>query len=215
MIPPDTIEGKRRLTITVFFSDLKRFSDIADRLDPDALSVIMNDYLAEMADIAFAHGGTVDKFIGDALMVLFGAPIREVVGTQVRQCVAMAIEMHRCTRELNRRWRAAGLLKESLISRMGIHTGEATVGSFGSRTRADYTALGRNVNLASRLETACVPGRILVSADAWGHLGGAFPGACRGPIAVKGRADPIEVYEINPEQEPMPPAGPRMSSKAL
>jgi class 3 adenylate cyclase len=196
---PDTIERKCRLTITVFFSDLKGFSDIADRLDPDALSVIMNDYLAEMADIAFAHGGTVDKFIGDAVMVLFGAPIGEAVGTQVRQCVAMAMEMHRRSRELNRRWRAAGLLKESLISRMGIHTGEATVGSFGSRTRADYTALGRNVNLASRLETACVPGRILVSADSWRHLRGAFLGACRGTIAVKGRNDPIEVYEINPE----------------
>src|ERR1051325_2460297 len=124
---PDALEHKRRATITVFFSDIIRFSDLADRLDPDALSVVMNEYLAEMAEVAFAFGGTVDKFIGDSLMVLFGAPIEENVEKQARQCVAMACQMHRRTATLNRRWCEAGLVKEGLAVRMGIHTGEANV----------------------------------------------------------------------------------------
>ena len=197
---PDALEHKRRSTITVFFSDVIRFSDLADRLDPDALSVVMNDYLAEMADVAFAYGGTVDKFIGDSVMVLFGAPIEESIGKQAHQCVAMACEMHRHTAALNRRWCEAGLLMEGLAVRMGVHTGEATVGTFGSRTRVEYTALGRAVNLASRLEGGCEPGRILVSAETWRHLDGSFPGRCRGAIVVKGFAEPIEAYEIDPEE---------------
>ena len=195
----DALENKRRLTITVFFSDIKRFSDLADGLDPDSLSIVMNDYLAEMADIAFSHGGTVDKFIGNSVMVLFGAPIDQDIARQAHQCVAMACEMHRRTDVLNRRWCATGLLKEGLISRMGIHTGDAIVGSFGSRTRVEYTAVGRSVNLASRLEGACEPGRILVSAETWRCLGGTVPGNSRGEITVKGFADPIKAYEINPE----------------
>ena len=204
----EAIERKHRLTITVFFSDLKHFSFLADGLDPDILAVVMNEYLADMADIAFAHGGTVDKFIGDAVMVIFGAPIGQDADAQVRQCVAMACQMHRQTGVLNRRWREADLLKEGLVSRMGIHTGEATVGTFGSRTRVEYTAFGRSVNLASRLEGACEPGRILVSAETWRRLCGTVSGKCRGPITVKGFAEPIEVYEINPETELGCPSAP-------
>ena len=211
---PDALEHKRRATITVFFSDIIRFSDLADRLDPDALSVVMNEYLAEMAEVAFAFGGTVDKFIGDSLMVLFGAPIEENVEKQARQCVAMACQMHRRTATLNRRWCEAGLVKEGLAVRMGIHTGEATVGTFGSRARVEYTALGRSVNLASRLEGACEPGRVLVSAETWRRLEGSFPGTCRGAIAVKGFADPIEVYEIDPETLPADTGGSRPAASA-
>ena len=156
---PEAVTGLRRMLITVFFSDIKGFSEFADRLNPEDLSIVMNEYLSEMADIAFSYGGTVDKFIGDAIMVLFGAPIEEDAKKQVQQCIAMACEMHRRTGLLGDRWCQAGVLSDGVISRMGIHTGEATVGSFGSRTRVEYTALGRSVNLASRLERACEPGR--------------------------------------------------------
>jgi adenylate cyclase len=186
------------MLITVFFSDVKGFSELADKLDPKDLSVVMNEYLSEMADIAFSHGGTVDKFIGDAVMVLFGAPIEEDAGRQVQQCVAMACEMHRRTEKLSQRWRETGVLGDGVITRMGIHTGEATVGTFGSRARVEYTAFGRSVNLASRLERACEPGRILVSVDTWRYLAGAIPGECRGKMTIKGFGETIEVYQIDP-----------------
>jgi len=195
---PEAITRMRRMLITVFFSDIKDFSKFADRLDPEALSFVMNEYLSEMADIAFSHGGTVDKFIGDAVMVLFGAPIEEDAGKQVKQCVAMACEMHRRTEQLSQHWRQAGVLRDSVICRMGIHTGEASVGSFGSRTRVEYTALGRSVNLASRLERACEPGRILVSVDTWGYLAGTVSGEYRGKMAMKGFGETVEAYQIDP-----------------
>lgn len=98
---PEDISRMRRMVITVFFSDIKGFSDFADHLDPEDLSLVMNEYLSEMADIAFARGGTVDKFIGDAVMVLFGAPVEEDAGKQVHQCVAMACQMQRRTEQLS------------------------------------------------------------------------------------------------------------------
>lgn len=192
------IESKRRMLVTIFFSDLKGFSDLADRISPDTLSTVLNEYLSEMADIAFAHGGTVDKFIGDAVMVFFGAPVDSVAPQQAQQCIRMGAEMHRRTAELNVRWREMGLLENGLTSRMGVHTGEATVGSFGSNNRLEYTAIGRAVNLASRLEGQCTPGHILVSAETWALLDGKFGGKTRGKIRVKGFADEVEVWEIDP-----------------
>jgi len=192
------IETKRRMLVTIFFSDLKGFSDLADRINPEALSTVLNEYLSEMAEVAFEHGGTVDKFIGDAVMVFFGAPMDGDAPQQARQCIRMGAEMHRRTTVLNERWRASGLLEQGLVSRMGIHTGEATVGSFGSANRLEYTAIGRAVNLASRLEGQCTPGRLLVSADTWALLGGTSRGTCRGQVRVKGFADEIEVWEIEP-----------------
>jgi class 3 adenylate cyclase len=204
---PEAVSRMRRMLITVFFSDIKGFSEFADRLDPDDLSVVMNEYLSEMADIAFSHGGTVDKFIGDAVMVLFGAPIEEDASKQVQQCVAMACEMYRRTKQLSQRWSETAVIRDGVISRMGIHTGEATVGSFGSRTRLEYTALGRSVNLASRLERACEPGRILVSVDTWRYLAGTIQGECRGKMAMKGFGEAIEVYQIDPRIGFLSPRG--------
>jgi class 3 adenylate cyclase len=171
---------------------------LADNSDPDTLSEVLNEYLSEMADIAFHYGGTVDKFIGDAIMVIFGAPLDANPSKQVRQCLRMALAMHRRTAELNESWLSRGLLLQAMISRMGVHTGDATVGSFGSQNRGDYTAIGRSVNLASRLEGQCTPGRILVSADTWRYVSNVIPSEPRGTILVKGFAAPIEVYEIDP-----------------
>ena len=198
----EALLSRRRMHLTVFFSDLKDFTVMSDRMDPENLSTVLNEYLSNMADIAFAHGGTVDKFIGDAVMVFFGAPVLADAGMQLRQCVAMAARMHQRTHELNTRWRAAGILERDLVCRMGIHAGEATVGSFGSHQRVEYTAIGSAVNLASRLEGKCTPGHILLSAQAYDLLR-ASPGApiaatARGEIAVKGFAQPVDVYEIDP-----------------
>ena len=194
----ELIEKKQRIPVTVFFSDLKDFTGMSDRMDPEGLAVILNEYLSEMAEIAFAYGGTVDKFIGDAVMVLFGAPIGNDASLQARQCVRMAIEMQRRLRDLNARWIAGGLLYRGLSCRIGIHTGVAIVGSFGSVSRVDYTAIGSTVNLASRLEGKCAPGMLLVSADTRELLGDEFRIARREPVEVKGFSRPVEVYEIDP-----------------
>jgi class 3 adenylate cyclase len=194
----DSIERKQRMSVTVFFSDLKGFTEIADQLPPDALATVLNEYLSEMADIAFRHGGTLDKFIGDAVMVFFGAPVACDAADHARRCVEMAIDMQRHLRTLNTGWKARGLIRADLVARMGIHTGEATVGSFGSHNRLEYTAIGNAVNLASRLEGKDTPGCILVSHDTWSLVDGRFRAKARGPIEVKGFSAPVDVFEIDP-----------------
>lgn len=193
-----SFETKRRMMVTIFFSDLKGFTEMADNISPEALSTILNEYLSEMADVAFEHGGTVDKFIGDAVMVFFGAPVDSAMASQAQQCIRMGAVMHRRTVALNDKWRQSGLLPAGLTVRMGIHTGEATVGSFGSHNRLEYTAIGRAVNLASRLEGQCTPGHMLVSTETWRLLDNKFAGNARGRIRVKGFADEVEVFEIDP-----------------
>ena len=196
------------MMVTIFFSDLKGFTEMADRLAADKLSTVLNEYLSEMADLAFKFGGTVDKFIGDAVMVFFGAPVESAAASQVEQCVNMAIAMQQNTLLLNESWRKRGLLDHGLISRMGIHTGEATVGAFGSHSRIEYTAIGRAVNLAWRLEGKCTPGKLLLSQEAWALVQGKFSSEPRGFIQVKGFADPVEVSEITP-----PTVSPRTSMR--
>lgn len=194
------LEGRRRRTVTIVFSDLKDFTPIADRLSPDVLSAILNQYLSAMSDVAFDHGGTVDKFIGDAVMVLFGAPVDLEPAAQVERALAMAVAMNDRLTALNARWTDKGFLDRPLQCRIGIHTGEATVGSFGSRARADYTAVGRAVNLASRLESACPPGRVLLSAAAWALVADrvVWKAEPREPLTAKGFATPVDVVELDP-----------------
>ncbi len=194
----DAIEDKRRITLTIFFSDLKDFTQTAERLDPDKLSTVLNEYLSEMADLAFQHGGTLDKFIGDAVMVLFGAPVETTPEQAANRCVEMAIAMQQRLRVLNRSWRERHLIEEDLQARMGIHTGEATVGSFGSQNRLEYTAIGQAVNLASRLEGKDTPGAVLLSADTYALVHDHFVGRSRGEVSVKGFARPVAVFEIDP-----------------
>ncbi len=194
----DSIEDKRRMTLTIFFSDLKSFTEVAERLDPEALATVLNEYLSEMAEIAFRHGGTLDKFIGDAVMVFFGAPVAANPADHATACVQMAIEMQRRLAELNLGWRRRGLLDHDLNARMGIHTGEATVGSFGSKSRLEYTAIGRAVNLASRIEGKGAPGAILMSSQTWQLVQDHFVGRSRGTVEVKGFAQPVEVFEVDP-----------------
>jgi class 3 adenylate cyclase len=194
----DAIEDKRRMMLTIFFSDLRGFTEVAELLDPDALAMVLNEYLSEMAEIAFRHGGTLDKFIGDAVMVFFGAPMPGDPTDQAQRCVEMALAMQWRLTELNRRWRELSLLDRELLARMGIHSGEATVGSFGSKSRLEYTAIGRAVNLASRLEGKASTGSILMSAETWTLVKDRFAGKSRGTVEVKGFARPVEVFEIEP-----------------
>ena len=149
--------------ITVLFSDLSEFTKTSEVLGPSLISSFLNEYLTKMNDIIFEHGGTVDKFIGDAVMVIFGAPQDMPDEEQAKRAVYCASAMQRAMAQITHDWRndGAGHLK----MRIGIHIGDAIVGNFGSDKRSDYTCIGPTVNIASRIESACKPGEVYVSQE--------------------------------------------------
>jgi class 3 adenylate cyclase len=185
--------SSQRKRLVVFFSDIVGFSEIADEMDESALTQVINDYLTEMSKIALEHGGTIDKFIGDAVMVFFGDPQTRGPKEDCLACVTMAIAMRNKVAELQAHWRNLGLMRPLQV-RMGISTGFCTVGNFGTENRLHYTLLGSEVNLASRLENAAEPGEILISYATWQFVRDKIMCRDRGEIEVKGFKHPIRVY---------------------
>jgi len=183
-----------RKRLTVFFSDIKSFTELTERLEPEVLTELLTDYLSVMTEIAVKHGGTVDKYIGDAIMVFFGDPVSRGHQEDAVACVCMALEMRAALGDIRARWQKRGL-SLPLDVRMGVHTGVCTVGNFGSRDRLDYTTVGNNVNLASRLETSAEANQILISHDTYLLVREAI--RCRelGEIEVKNMKHPIQTYE--------------------
>jgi class 3 adenylate cyclase len=159
------------------------------------MTQILNDYLNEMAEVAIAYGGTVDKFIGDGVMILFGAPGSRGAVQDAICCVQMAIAMRSRLACLRDRW-CSEAIPTDLHIRIGIHSGYSAVGNFGSKQRMDYTAIGGVVNLASRLEKAAGTDEILVSAETWALVGKDIQGEIRRPIRVKGIEGEIPVVAI-------------------
>ena len=145
-----TITSKRK-RLTVFFSDIKNFTETTERLETEVLTDLLNNYLDEMSHIALRHGATIDKFIGDAVVAFFGDPESKGAKEDALACVAMALEMRSRIQELRKDWSSRGVAEPFHI-RMGINTGFCTVGNFGSLDRMDYTIIGSQVNLTSRLE---------------------------------------------------------------
>jgi len=192
----DTVERLDRRKITVFFSDVVGFSELADRIEAEEFARVLNEYLSEMTAIADVHGGTVDKFMGDAIVVLFGAPARGAEREHALAAVRMALAMQERMAALRERWLREGI-EEPFQIRIGINTGVASVGNFGSHGRMDYTAIGRQVNLAARLQTHCEPGRVLVSHSTWALVEPEIPCQPRGAIQVKGVHHPVRVYEAS------------------
>ena len=143
------IEAYRK-KLTVFFSDIKGFTEITDRLEPEVLSSLLNSYLNEMSKIALKYGGTIDKFIGDAILIFFGDPESKGDKEDAKACVLMALEMRERMKHLRKLWEDQGI-SNPLDIRIGINTGFCNVGNFGSEDRLDYTIIGGEVNLASRL----------------------------------------------------------------
>lgn len=187
-----TTERKR---VTVFFSDIQGFSALSEELEAESLTELLNSYLTEMARIATKNKGTIDKFIGDAVMVIFGDSQSEGVKTDCLRAVSMAIEMRRKMQELQQRWFDQGI-KKPLMIRMGINTGFCTVGSFGTSHYMDYTVLGTHVNLASRLESNAEAGEILISHDTWSLVKDVIICRDKGEITVKGFSTPVRVYQV-------------------
>src|SRR6266702_2033709 len=151
-----TIHTERK-KLTIFFSDIKDFTATTERMQPEEIALLLNEYLTEMSAIALEHGGTLDKFIGDAILIFFGDPETKGTAEDAKACLRMAVEMQRRLAELNAKWRKAGIENPFRV-RMGVNTGFCNVGNFGSADRMDYTIIGAEANLAARLPAIAMKG---------------------------------------------------------
>src|SRR5262249_21035897 len=187
--------SSKRKKLTICFADIAGFTETTDNLESEELTNVLNHYLTEMSVIALQHGATIDKFIGDAMLLFFGDPESKGVAEDAKACVLMAIAMQRRMHELQQEWRSRGLLRPFRI-RIGIATGFCTVGNFGSRDRMDYTIIGNEVNLAARLQSATEPGSILLSHETNALVQGLVMTEEQPPITVKGFPKPISGYKL-------------------
>lgn len=185
----------RRKKLTVFFSDIHGFTELAEEMEAEALTDLLNSYLTEMSRIALQYGGTIDKFIGDSIMVFFGDPVSRGAKTDAEAAVSMAIAMRKHMKVLRQQWRSQGITRPLEI-RMGLSTGYCTVGNFGADVRMDYTIIGREVNLASRLEGAADAGEILISHETWSLTKDLVMCRDKGQLPVKGFSRPVQLYQV-------------------
>jgi len=185
---------QERRTVTVFFSDVEGFSAVTDRLEAEEIARLLSEYRSAMVHVAERYGGTVDKFIGDGMMVLFGVLGSAHDAADARRAVEMALSMQTQIAALGHRWHGEGIAVPFRV-RMGINTGVATVGSFAAAGRLEYTAIGTQVNLAARIQQRCQAGRVLLSHATWALVQPAVPCTDVGEITVKGFHYPVRVYE--------------------
>ncbi|MBA2673840.1 adenylate/guanylate cyclase domain-containing protein [Ramlibacter sp.] len=191
----------QRKKLTVFFSDIKDFTASTARWQPEDITFLLNSYFSEMSKIASEYGGTLDKFIGDAMVIFFGDPETRGVKQDALQCVKMALAMQRRMSELQILWREMGSDKTFQI-RCGINTGYCDVGNFGSDMRMDYTIIGAEVNKAARIEQAADPGGVLISKETWSLVREEITADAREPLSVKGFPEPIDTYAVRGESHP-------------
>lgn len=188
------IESHRK-KLTVFFSDMVGFTSKTDSMEPEDLSYLLNGYLNRMAAIVLKHGGTLDKFIGDAVLVFYGDPETRGPTEDARRAIAMGLEMRQAIETLKLEWMEHGIEPDFAI-RSGIATGFCTVGNFGSETRMEYTIVGGSVNLASRLESSAKPGEILISQETATLVDEVFELEAVGEMQVKGFIRPVKTYRV-------------------
>src|SRR5262245_39919194 len=187
--------ASNRKKLTVFFSDIADFTATTDDLESEELTGLLNHYLTEMSKIALEHGATIDKYVGDAIMAFFGDPETKGIKEDAAACVKMAIAMQRRMRELQWEWRDSGLEKPFQL-RIGINTGYCTVGNFGSEERMDYTIIGKEVNLSSRLQSHAELGGILISHETYSLVKDIILVEERDPIQAKGFPKPVRNYSV-------------------
>ena len=184
-----------RKNLTVFFSDIQGFTQLTDSVEPETLSTLLNEYFNEMAAIAINYGGTVDKFMGDSIMIFYGDPESKGNKQDALDCILMALEMRTRMKILREKWQAEGIY-EPLQIRAGVNSGYCTVGNFGSEDRLDYTIIGGTVNLASRLESAAQPDEIMISHQTFVLIKDIIYCEKREIINVKGIAYPVQTYRV-------------------
>ncbi len=191
----DDLNTHYRRKLTVFFSDVVGFTSTTESMEAEDLSGLLNSYLDAMAKIAIKWGGTIDKFVGDAIMVFFGDPEYTNDTDHALRAVRMSTEMLERMKELRNEWLEKGIQKP-LHMRIGINTGYCTIGNFGSENRMDYTIIGGNVNLAARLETSADPDTILISHETWSLVKHEIECAYSGELQLKGIAHPVPTYKV-------------------
>ena len=194
-----------RAKVTVFFSDVEGFTEASDHLDPEDLAALLNEYLSEMMVIAERHGATINQLVGDAIMIFFGAPQATSDKDHALRAVRMALEMQRRMVELEDVWVNRGIQKP-FRARIGINTGHASVGDYGSPGRKLYSAIGVQTNLAARIQAHCDPGKVLFSHSTWALVHDEFPCTDKGELTLKGVHYPVRVYEIETGVSGPPPA---------
>ena len=196
----DDLVRLKRQEITVFFSDIVGFTPLTERLEPEQLAAIMSDYFTEMSVICDKWGGTLDQFIGDAILIFFGAP--ETTGTKNDACqaIGMALEMNAALDHLRQKWVQQGLHLEFQV-RMGVSTGFSHVGNFGAADRLHYTALGIVVDEAARVQELGKAGHILLSQDTYAHIKERYNCAEYDKLTLKGYQHEMILYELSLQQK--------------
>ena len=178
--------------VSVMFADIRGFTTLSERMAPEKIVELLNEYFTRVTDVIFDNGGTLDKYIGDAVMAVFGAPISK--GNDALNCVKAAVELQRLVVEMNRDAKARRW--PQLEVGVGINTGEVTAGNIGSPRRIDYTVIGDNVNMASRLMNKAKGGQIIISESTAAALSSAFEVTKLDPLTVKGKTEPILAYSV-------------------
>lgn len=185
----------QRKKLTICFTDIAGFTETTDKMESEELTQILNQYLSEMSKIALEFGATIDKYVGDAIVMFFGDPETRGIKEDAIACVSMALAMQKRVGELGEIWRSVGI-ETPLRCRIGIHTDYCTVGNFGSEDRMDYTIIGGAVNLAARLEQEAAPGSVLISYETFAQVKDVIYCEEVGPIQVKGIAYPTATYRV-------------------
>ncbi|WP_218109924.1 adenylate/guanylate cyclase domain-containing protein [Oligoflexus tunisiensis] len=203
-LPPrivsDILSGKSHFeqnaqhrVVTVLFADLVNFTKSAERMQPHDLTELLNGFFADMSEVVFAHGGVIDKFIGDAIMVVFGAPQELTPAEQAEASTRCALQLVECLQRLNIEWQQR--FNTTFAMRIGVHQGPGVVGAFGSERRSDYTVIGHTVNLASRIEGQAMPNQILVSESVARFLTDAQK-SYAGSFRLKGIEQPVALFAV-------------------
>lgn len=187
--------ASQRKKLTICFTDIAGFTETTDKMESEDLTQLLNHYLTEMSRIALDHGATIDKYVGDAILMFFGDPETRGVKQDALACVQMALAMQKRMSELAEIWRDVGI-ETPLRCRIGIHTDYCTVGNFGSEDRMDYTIIGGAVNLASRLEQEAPPGAVLISYETFAQVKDTIDCVELGHVQVKGIAYPVATYRV-------------------
>jgi adenylate cyclase len=195
----DIHKKSERKKLTIFFSDIADFTSISEQIEAEEISEFLSFYLTEMSAIAEKFGGTIDKFIGDAIMIFFGDPHSEGEVQDAKNCVDMAIEMQIRIAALQPYIRREFGFPVDLNVRVGINTGFCNVGNFGSTSRLDYTAIGRAINVASRLESEAQSGEVLVSENTKILVEDFFKFSSKRVVHPKGVPHPVSCYSVSYE----------------
>jgi adenylate cyclase len=184
--------GGEKRTVTIMMSDLRGFTQLSEKLDPEKVVTVLNNYLGKMAEIVTHHNGTIDEFIGDAVLALFGAPIHRE--DDAERAIVCALQMQLAMREVNEENRRNGF--PELEMGIALNTGECVVGNIGSHKRAKYAVVGSPVNLTSRIESYTMGGQILVSKATADAVGTALKLGDELQLQAKGFEKPVTAYEL-------------------